>query len=99
VLIHVPTLDSDRNAGRRTDGHSFAPQVLGRPARPRDWVYVQLGKECYLRDPRFKLYCNGSFVGMANAPFSELPLPTGSRTAAQTAAFMRLQASLRDLKK
>lgn len=86
-------------AGQIIDGHSFAPQILGRPAQPREWVYVQHGSDCYLRDSRYKLYCSGAFADMADAPFSELALPVGSRTPEQTAAFERLQRSLNGLLK
>lgn len=36
-------------AGITIDGRSFAPQIHGQKGSPREWVYIQLGTERYLR--------------------------------------------------
>jgi len=79
------------------DSHSFAPQLLGRPGSPREWVYVQLGAKRYLRDPHWKLTADGDFSDMKEAPFRELPVPSGSSDPEAQAARQRLQAALDQL--
>jgi arylsulfatase A len=63
------------------DGHSLAAQITGRPAKPRDWVYVQLYGDRYVRDHQWKLYNNGQFFDMKEAPFREIPVSDSDTTA------------------
>ena len=58
-------------AGVKLDGHSFAPQLRGEKGAPRDWVYVQLASNWYVRSSGFKLTRDGEFYDMSGAPFSE----------------------------
>lgn len=58
-------------AGVKLDGHSFAPQLRGEKGAPRDWVYVQLAGNWYVRSSGFKLTRDGEFYDMSDAPFSE----------------------------
>ncbi len=46
------------------DSHSFAPQILGKQGSPREWVYVELRGESYVRGPRFKLTGDGKLFDM-----------------------------------
>jgi arylsulfatase A len=83
-------------AGVTLDGQSFAAQLRGQPGRPREWVYVQLQDERYVRDARWKLYGDGTLCDMKDAPFGETPVKDGGADA--TAARRRLQAVLDRLK-
>lgn len=73
--------------GVTLDSHSFAPQLGGEKGTPREWVYVQLDADRYVRDARWKLTGDGKLFDMADAPFTEKP-------ATDEAARNRLQAVL-----
>jgi arylsulfatase A-like enzyme len=60
------------------DGHSFAPQIHGRPGKPRQWVYVQLGNQWYVRSQDWKLTEKGELFDMRDAPFVEKPIAAGA---------------------
>lgn len=64
--------------GVAIDGHSFAWRLRNRPGEPREWVYVQLGDERYVRNARYKLYANGDLFDMKEAPFREIPVEPGA---------------------
>jgi len=83
--------------GVTIDGRSFAPQLRGQPGKPREWVYVQLGQERYVRDARWKLYGDGTLCDMKDAPWSEVKVDAGAEGEA-AAARKRLQAALDSLK-
>ncbi len=85
-------------AGTTIDGRSFAPRLLGKSARPRDWVYVQLRDERYVRDARWKLYGDGSLCDLKDAPFKEVPVAAGKEDPEAAEARKRLQAALDRLK-
>lgn len=72
------------------DSHSFAPQLRGEKGAPREWVYIQLGQEYYVRSDRWKLTGDGRFFDMTGAPFVEKP-------AVDAAARAQLQAVLNQL--
>ncbi len=59
--------------GVKIDGQSFAPQLRGEKSTPRDWIFVQLGANWYVRDQGFKLTQHGELFDMADAPFIEKP--------------------------
>lgn len=44
------------------DGHSFAPQLLGHRGTQRDWVFIELGREWYVRDARVEVEPGGASV-------------------------------------
>ena len=73
--------------GVTLDSHSFAPQLRGEKGTPREWVYVQLDADRYVRDARWKLTGDGKLFDMADAPFTEKP-------ATDETARNRLQAVL-----
>jgi len=79
-------------AGVTIDGRSFAPQLQGRPGKPREWVFVQLDGNWYVRDARWKLNQSGELFDMKDAPFAQAPAPPDSDEA--KAAKTRLQAAL-----
>jgi arylsulfatase A len=84
--------------GLQRDGRSFAPQLRGERGHPREWVYVQLQEDCYLRDERWKLTCGRELFDMQDAPFRQVLVPADSTDAAAQAARARLQASLAALR-
>lgn len=80
----------------KLDGRSIAPQILGRPGNPREWVYSQLAGDYFIADHRFKLYGNGKFVDISDSPADEKPV---SKTAgAAMKAKQRLAAALGELR-
>lgn len=81
-------------AGVTIDGHSLAPQVMGRPGEPRQWVYVQLRNDRYVRDARWKLTQAGDFFDMRDAPWREIPVAADTTDVAALAARSRLEAAL-----
>jgi len=76
------------------DGRSFAPQLRGEAGKPRDWIFVQLGQEWYVRDMDWKLNNQGELFDMKDAPFVEKLVPADAQDAAAAAARKRLQAVL-----
>lgn len=61
-------------AGVTIDGYSFAPQIRGEKGKPREWVYVELGGNSYVRNINSKLTNHGDLFDMKNAPFEEKPV-------------------------
>lgn len=80
--------------GVTLDGQSFAAQVKGEKGQPREWVYVELGGQSYVRNARFKLTNSGELFGLQDAPFREIPVPAGSTDSEAVAARKRLQEIL-----
>jgi arylsulfatase A len=66
------------------DGHSIAPQILGRPGSPREWVYAQVADDYFLADHRFKLYGDGRFVDITDSPVAEHPVRDDDEAAMLT---------------
>ncbi len=79
------------------DSHSIAPQILGQPGKPRDWAYVQLGRNWYVREPGYKLNQAGELFDMSDAPFTEKPIAPAADTEPSKAARQRLAAVLAQL--
>jgi arylsulfatase A len=80
--------------GVTIDGRSLAPQALGQPGQPREWVYVQLRNDRYVRDARWKLTQAGGFFDMRDAPWREIPVPADTTDSEAKAARGRLQTAL-----
>ncbi len=76
------------------DGRSFAPQLRGRKGSPREWIFVQLGRNWYVRDDEWKLNQAGELFDMKDSPIVEKPAPGDSSDEAAAAARKRLQAVL-----
>lgn len=67
----------------KIDGRSIAPQILGQPGRPRDWVYAQVGRNYFIADQHHKLYGNGKLVDIRESPVAEMPVPPDEANAAR----------------
>lgn len=78
------------------DGLSLAPQILGRPGRPRNWVYAQHGRDFFVADHRWKLYGDGRLVDIADSPVAETPAANDDPEAA--GARKRLAAAMAALR-
>lgn len=76
------------------DGRSFAPSIRGEPSQAREWVYLQLAKQWYARDARWKLTQAGQLYDMSDAPFAEKLVALDPANSAALAARQRLQAAL-----
>ena len=76
----------------KLDGRSIAPQILGRPGNPREWVYAQLAGDYFIADHRFKLYGNGKLVDISDSPAAEKPVSETDEAAMK--ARQRLAAAL-----
>jgi arylsulfatase A len=76
------------------DGQSIAPQLRGEKGKPRDWVYVELNGNSYVRNGRYKLTNHGELFDLKNAPFEELAIPSDSTDAEAVAARSDLQKVL-----
>jgi hypothetical protein len=81
-------------AGVTLDGKSFAPQLRGQPGSPREWIFVQLGPNWYVRELDWKLNNRGELFDVTDAPFVEKFVATGQGEEAAAAARKRLQAVL-----
>jgi arylsulfatase A len=84
-------------AGVTMDGRSFATQLQGGQGKPRDWAFVQLARNWYVREANFKLTQDGELFDMADAPFAETLVPKDSQEPAAVAARKRLQLALQQL--
>jgi arylsulfatase A len=84
-------------AGKVMDGHSFAAQIKGEKGQPREWVYVELNGNSYVRSARYKLTNHGDLFDLKDAPFTEEPVPADTTDAGAIAARKRLQEILAQL--
>jgi len=80
--------------GVTIDGKSFAPALRGQVGTPREWIFVQLGRNWYVREDRWKLDHAGELFDMKDAPFVETPIAAGSTAPEAVAARKRLQGVL-----
>ncbi len=80
--------------GLTIDGHSFAPQLRGEKGQPREWAYVQLGNQRYVRSDRWKLTGDGELFDMQDAPFRQIPVAADTGDSGAKAARTTLQAAL-----
>lgn len=74
------------------DGVSFAPQLLGRPGKPREWVHVLHVDQYFVRDGKYKLRGDGTLYDITQAPQTETQIPPEKDTEESKAARQRLQA-------
>jgi arylsulfatase A len=79
------------------DSRSIAPQLCGGMGHPREWAFVQLGDEWYVREQGWKLNERGELFDMSDAPFTEKPVPASADTAESKAARARLARALAEL--
>jgi hypothetical protein len=85
-------------ADRKIDGRSFAPQLRGARGQPREWAYVQLGDNRYVRSDRWKLAGDGELFDMKDAPFRQIAVAKDSNDPQAQAARAALQAALDGLR-
>ena len=76
------------------DGHSFAPQLLGKKGKEREWIFVELGNKWYARNKEWKLNREGELFNMTNAPFEENLITADQKNAQSEAAQKSLQIVL-----
>ncbi len=76
------------------DGVSFAPQILGKPGTPREWVFVLGGDRWYAHDAKWKLTGGGQLLDASDSPYVEAPVKPENETPEAKAARARLQAVL-----
>lgn len=102
----VPTLAAVTGASLpiavTIDGRSFAPQLMGRAGKPREWIYCyydpRWGKfkpSTHAQDKRFKLYADGRFYDYRADPLEASPLTEGLKSD-QAAAKRKLQRVIDD---
>jgi arylsulfatase A len=85
----------------KLDGQTFAPQLVGKEGKRRDWSYCWFSttgeagteKEC-ARDLRYKLYRNGSFYDTRQDPLEQTPLAAETQGEPAAGAKRRLEAVL-----
>ena len=80
--------------GVTIDGKSFASILKGEEGTPREWIFVQLGRNWYVRESNWKLNHAGELFDMKDAPFEEKPVATDSTDPEAIAARARLQSVL-----
>lgn len=81
----------------KIDGVSLAPQLRGQPGKPREWAYVQLGRNWFVREAGWKMNERGELFDMSDAPYVEKPVAAEADTDASKAARARLAAALKGL--
>ncbi len=79
------------------DGVSLATHWAGSTAEPREWVFIELARNWYVREPNWKLNQAGELYDMTCAPFAEPLIAADTKDAAAIAARQRLQAVLDEL--
>ncbi len=79
------------------DGKSFASMIRGEKGTPREWAYIQLAGQWYVRDKKWKLNQAGELFDMSNAPFEEKKVDASSTDPAAVNARKHLQAALDQL--
>jgi arylsulfatase A-like enzyme len=67
---------------KKLDGTSFANQIKGAKASPRNWIFTELGNDWYVREANWKLNRAGELFDMRNAPFEEKLTPVSDSTKA-----------------
>ncbi len=83
--------------GVKTDSRSFAPQLRGEKGTPREWAFVQLNANWYVRERGFKMNNAAELFDTSDAPFVEKPIAPADDTEASKAARARLTAILAEL--
>ena len=76
------------------DGRSLVPQLRGQKGTPRDWIFIELAKNWYVREASWKLNQSGELFDMSGSPFKEILVPADKENPEAAAARQRLQAVL-----
>lgn len=93
-------------ADRKLDGRSFLPQLLGRPSRPREWIYSwysprqnnNLAIREFAFDQKYKLYRDGSFFDIGRDIDEKTPLGMPAPNTEAAVAFAKLKKVLDQFK-
>jgi arylsulfatase A len=81
-------------ADKVIDGRSFLPQIYGRKGNPREWIFIELARNWYVRDSRWKLDQAGKLYDMKNSPFAEPEVLADTKDADAVAGRKKLQVAL-----
>lgn len=76
------------------DGRSFVPQLKSQKGNPREWMFMELGKDWYAREAKWKLNRADQLFDMSNAPFDEPLVAANTDNKEAIAARQRLKAVL-----
>jgi arylsulfatase A len=79
------------------DGKSFAPQLKGEKGTPREWIFMELGNQWYVREEKWKLNRANELFDMRNAPFEEILVPADSKDEMAVSARQRLSGVLKSI--
>ena len=79
------------------DGRSFVPQWRGEKGTPRDWIFIELARNWYVREASWKLNQSGELFDMSGSPFKEILVPADKESPEAAAARQRLQSALTKL--
>jgi len=85
-------------ADRVIDGKSFLPLLFDASASHRDWIFMELGNQWYVRDANWKLTREEKLFDMRNAPLEEILVQNPASLPATKAAFAKLKAVLTQLR-
>ncbi|MEK6236161.1 MAG: sulfatase-like hydrolase/transferase, partial [Planctomycetales bacterium] len=94
--------------GWRTDGVSFAPRLLGKPGKKRDWAFFwydprpgwdknQFSRSIFALDHNYKLFADGRMFDVAGTTLRETPLDLANLSPKQEAARRKLQAAIKQM--
>ena len=83
---------------RVIDGKSFFPLLFNESASHRDWIFMELGNQWYVRDANWKLTREEKLFDMRNAPFEEMLVQNPASSPASKAAYEKLKAVLTQLR-
>jgi arylsulfatase A len=80
------------------DGQSFFPQLVGKPGRPREWIYCWYARNGgptplleFAMSREHKLYRDGTFFNLREDPFEERPMRVNELSGAESEAADALQ--------
>jgi arylsulfatase A len=78
-------------------GRSFAPQLSGKPGKPREWVHIQDKEQRHLRSREFILTRKGGFSPVTELPNDAAPPIERALTEKENCAREALQAAFDEL--
>ena len=73
------------------DGESILPEIKGKKANHRTWIFNQLAKKWYIREQFWKLNESGELFDMSKAPFEEILVDADTKDPNAIEARARLQ--------
>ncbi len=94
TFMELTGIDKTQNP---LDGQSILPELKGKKADHRTWIFNQLANNWYVRELKWKLNEAGELFDMTKAPFEEILVPVDSKDPEAIAARARLQKKLDEL--